>query len=303
MSGLKPLTDSLVTETAAQDRTKPRLDVVLGGLTLGWLAAGAIAIVVGIIAISSETLTNRTLLAAVALAGAAGGCVSAVTAVTSYVGNRAFRASWTAYFFFRPLLGAAIGTIIYFLIRAGIVSTNAPADVLNRYGIVAISAFAGLYSKAVLDKTLQIANVFTARKSAFATPLALRQDPPRALRELTPYHGFIVHEMVPGSESTWLLRIWLQPKGDPDKRSQELRVGEGPASNTVRFRFTVFQHDYHSVTPQSGNIEVSSKEGRTKQLVFEFSGSENAGHPPTALVEISQHGRAVAVVSTYDPYS
>jgi hypothetical protein len=109
--------------------------------------------------------------------------------------------------------------------------------------------------------------------------------------------------MVPDPKETWLLRIWLQPREDPDKHSQELRVGEGPLSDTVRFKFTVFQHDYRSVKPQSGNIEVSSKGEKTKPLEFVFSGTESTGHPPTALVQVSQHGRAVAVVSTYDPHS
>lgn len=276
----------------------------LGGITFGWLTLAAAAGVLGLVIVSSEIITNRTLLEAVALAGAAGGCLPGGAAVGSYVGNRAFKASWTAYFSFRPVLGAAVAVLLYFGIRALIVSSNAPVDALNHYGILAFAFLSGLFSKGTLDRLLEISDAIVARSSGLSAQFERQRNPPRALRELDPYHGFIVHQVSRQADgASRLLRIWLQPNEPSDQRSQELISGEGPAASNVKFRFTVFQHNCESVTPQSASITVGSPAEKSEQAVFTFDAGDGMSDSFEALVEVSQHGRTVAVVNARDSHS
>ncbi len=282
-------------------------NALLGGITFGWLTLAAAAGVLGLVIISSAAVTNRTLLEAVALAGAAGGCLLGGAAVSSYVGNRAFRASWTAYFAFRPFLGAALAVLLYFGIRALIVSSNAPVNAMNHYGILAFAFLSGLFSKNALDKLLEISDAVFTRGSGLTAQFERRRNPPRALRELDPYHGFIVYQVSQivrhSDKDSWLLRIWLQPHESSELRSQELILGEGSPRPNVRFRFTVFQHNCQSVTPQSTTITVENFEEKSEMVVFAFDPGDDMSEPLEALIEVSQHGRTVAVVNTHDSHS
>jgi hypothetical protein len=279
-------------------------NTISGSLTLGWLTLAAGAIIFGIVSVSSTAVSDRTLLLAVALVGSAGGCLSAVAAVSSYVMNRAFQASWTAYFIFRPLIGSALSTLVYFAIRAGIVSSNAPVSSINHYGILVVSFAAGLFSKNALDKIFEVNDIIYSRSSGLSSEISRKRHLPPSIRELDSYRGFIVYQIRRGSvPGSWFLQIWLQSGDPPDLESYELNIGEGSMPATVRFRFTVFQHDYQSVTPQSATVEVKNDDDKSEAIIFQFTGSDETEHPPVALIEVSQHGRTVAVVSTDDSHA
>jgi magnesium-transporting ATPase (P-type) len=88
----------------------------------------------------------------VALAGALGSYVHAVTSFTSYVGNRRFKSSWSWWYILRPLIGMALALIFYFVIRGGLFSTNAEIDDVSPYGIAAVAGLVGMFSKQAADK-------------------------------------------------------------------------------------------------------------------------------------------------------
>ena len=84
----------------------------------------------------------------VALAGALGGLVYALRSLTWYAGNRTLKYSWMMLYYLQPFVGAALATIIYVVLRGGlvVVTTQAAPDVVNPFGFAAFGALVGLFS-------------------------------------------------------------------------------------------------------------------------------------------------------------
>jgi len=95
------------------------------------------------------------LLCTVAVAGAMGSYVQAATSFANYIGNRTFSRSWTWWYILRTPIGISMALLVYFVVRAGFLPEAAPAS-LNVYGIAALSALAGLFSRQVVDKLREV---------------------------------------------------------------------------------------------------------------------------------------------------
>jgi hypothetical protein len=92
------------------------------------------------------------LLVLVMLAGALGSFLHALTSFADFVGNRQFISSWMWWYVLRPFVGAALALILYVAVRAGFLSVSAQGEAINTFGMVAIAALAGLFSKQATDK-------------------------------------------------------------------------------------------------------------------------------------------------------
>jgi hypothetical protein len=86
-------------------------------------------------------------------AGIAGSFLHAAQSLSSYIGNEAFKASWTTWYFLRPWIGGALGFAIYFALRAGLV---AGPTAVNPYGVVALGLLGGWFSKTTTDKLQEV---------------------------------------------------------------------------------------------------------------------------------------------------
>jgi hypothetical protein len=84
----------------------------------------------------------------VALAGALGGFVYALRSLSWYTGNRNLKYSWLLTYPLQPVVGAALATITYVVVRGGlvVVTTQASPDVANPFGFAAFGALVGLFS-------------------------------------------------------------------------------------------------------------------------------------------------------------
>jgi len=100
---------------------------------------------------------NTILLILVALMGFLGNMVHIASSFTSYVGNGTFLRSWVLWYFVKPFTAAGLAIIIYFIIRAGFLSYGAGAGGISLYGIMALSALAGLFTDSA---TLKLKEVF-----------------------------------------------------------------------------------------------------------------------------------------------
>ena len=98
---------------------------------------------------------ETALLLIVVLAGALGAFLHVATSFSDYVGNRRLMRSWTWFYVLRPLVGAALAVIFYFAILGGLF-TSQGTSALNPYGIAALSALVGLFSKQATNKLQQI---------------------------------------------------------------------------------------------------------------------------------------------------
>jgi hypothetical protein len=101
------------------------------------------------------------LLLLVLLAGFLGSFLHMAQSFSEYVGNRAIKKSWAWWYCFRPFIGAGLAVVFYAAIRGGFMAiatgSNAKASELNPFGLVAIGALVGMFSKAA---TMKLGEVF-----------------------------------------------------------------------------------------------------------------------------------------------
>jgi hypothetical protein len=100
---------------------------------------------------------NTILLILVALMGFLGNMVHIASSFTSFIGNGTFKRSWILWYFVKPFTASALAIIVYFIIRAGFLSYGTGAAGISLYGILAVAAFAGLFTDSA---TLKLKEVF-----------------------------------------------------------------------------------------------------------------------------------------------
>jgi hypothetical protein len=196
----------------------------------------------------SVRVTRSTALLLLAMnMGAIGGYVHAATSFVSYIGNRQFKASWGWWYALRTTIGAALALMIYVAFRAGFLTTSGSgADAqIDPYGVAAVSALAGLFSKQATDKLEEIFN--TAFRTAHEAGDATRGD---KLKPGSPIITRLDPEMLPPSTAGQLVvfgsnlvdgaRIAFddaeQPSQyqTPGKLSVDITTDQFPAPRTVQ---------------------------------------------------------------------
>ena len=100
---------------------------------------------------------NTILLLLVALMGFLGNMIHIATSFTTFVGNETFRKSWILWYLVKPFTAAGLAIIVYFIIRAGFLSYGSGASSISLYGILSLSALAGLFTD---NATLKLKEVF-----------------------------------------------------------------------------------------------------------------------------------------------
>ncbi len=124
------------------------------------------------------------------VAGALGAYIHAATSFVSFVGNRTFKTSWLWWYGLRLPIGSALAVVLYFTFRGGLLPGYDATDEISPYGVAALSAFAGLFSKQATDKLKEIFDVMfrtpsdegddaRADKLDERRPQIERFDPPR----------------------------------------------------------------------------------------------------------------------------
>ncbi|MFI0411312.1 IPT/TIG domain-containing protein [Actinomadura sp. 3N508] len=99
-------------------------------------------------AMSRET----SLFVVVMAAGALGSIAHVLRSFYWYVGNRALRRSWLMMYLLLPFIGALFGLVVYLVVRGGLTSPlGGPSDV-NPYGVAAIAALVGQFSRETAEK-------------------------------------------------------------------------------------------------------------------------------------------------------
>jgi hypothetical protein len=127
--------------------------------------------------------TDRGLILLALLAGLMGGFVHATESFIMFVGNREFVASWHVFYVLRPLVGAVLGVLFYFVVRAGLLSAN--ADSVSPYGVVAFGALAGWFSKRATEKLKEVfETLFRTQENPAKDPLGATVRP--KITKLTP---------------------------------------------------------------------------------------------------------------------
>jgi hypothetical protein len=93
----------------------------------------------------------------VSLAGFMGSMIHLGSSFTNYVGSEKFRRSWILWYFVKPFSAAGVAVIFYLILKAGLLNFDG-AGAANPFGIVILSALAGLFT----DKaTIKLEEIFT----------------------------------------------------------------------------------------------------------------------------------------------
>jgi hypothetical protein len=88
------------------------------------------------------------------VAGALGSYIHLATSFIDYAGARTLGQSWGWWYLLRPSIGAALALVVYFVLRAGLISgagDSATAN-LNPYGVASLAALSGMFSKQATEK-------------------------------------------------------------------------------------------------------------------------------------------------------
>jgi hypothetical protein len=101
---------------------------------------------------------TRLLMAFVMIMGALGSYVHAASSFVSFTGNEQFKSSWKWWYFMRPLIGAALAVIGYFLLGGGYISAIA-TDTSNLLKIGVMAGLIGLYEE---QACVKIGEIFDA---------------------------------------------------------------------------------------------------------------------------------------------
>jgi hypothetical protein len=136
---------------------------------------------------------DTALLLVVIAAGALGACVHVATSFATFVGNQRFKRSWIWWYVMRPLIGAALALFFYAAVRGGIMTSQAGSGDVNPYGVVALAALVGLFSKQAADKLRELFETLFRTgqgygdderkdKATFPRPVLVAVEPPRVRR-------------------------------------------------------------------------------------------------------------------------
>jgi len=117
---------------------------------------------------------NTVLLILVAAAGFLGNMVHISTSFTTFIGAGQFKRSWILWYCVKPFTASALALIVYFAFRAGFLSASDGGNNLNLYGIMSISALAGLFTDAATQKLKEVFEVIFRPKEQ--RPNALQSD-------------------------------------------------------------------------------------------------------------------------------
>jgi len=142
-----PVTGGTTTTTSASPTTTPAGQAASGTTEQ---AAGEPAVQFFGAAINLSR--DGRLFVIVLLAGALGAMVHSLRSLYWYVGNRNLRFSWLLMYATLPVTGATLALIAYVVVRGGLTTTFASSQDISPYGMAALAALVGLFSRETAEK-------------------------------------------------------------------------------------------------------------------------------------------------------
>ncbi|HEU4421412.1 MAG TPA: IPT/TIG domain-containing protein [Pilimelia sp.] len=127
---------------------------------------------------------ETSLFLTVLTAGGIGGCIHSLRSLYWYVGNRNLRYSWLLMYFTLPLVGALMALVTYVVLRGGLTTAVVGPEGVNPFGVAAVSALVGLFSREATEKLRIIfETVLTSAEKGKDQAL------PAEIRTVTPAEG------------------------------------------------------------------------------------------------------------------
>ena len=120
--------------------------------------------------------TDVVLIVMVLLVGALGAIVGATRRFLYYAGRDELtrRDEWS--YLMRPLQGAVLALVVYFTLRGGYLGQDQTAPV-NPYGVAALSALVGLFTRHAVSKLTDIFDTMFGKPREDAHPVTVEKNP------------------------------------------------------------------------------------------------------------------------------
>lgn len=208
------------------------------------------------------------------LAGVTGSFLHTAQSLASYVGNRAFRASWSLWYALRPWIGGVLGLTLFIVFGAGFVSG---IDLLNPAAVVAVGLLGGWFSKTTTDKLQEVFETLFKTSADEKRKDSLVESPRPAISEIEP-------DPVPGDEET----LTIRGSGFHEEAAVQLGDDEIAEEHVTRHsggRLEVALAGWEQRPTQRAtvNVRVRNPDGterlsRSSSVVFEVP--EPLGSPP-----------------------
>jgi hypothetical protein len=112
----------------------------------------------------------------ISLIGALGAQLRCIRSLYWYIGNRKLVWSWTVMYILLPFVGAILGMIFYFVIRAGFFSPSATIQDANPIGFIALAALAGMFSEQAVLKLKEVAETLLDKPPAGSDAVPQEKD-------------------------------------------------------------------------------------------------------------------------------
>ncbi|MFF4258016.1 hypothetical protein ACFY1L_43215 [Streptomyces sp. NPDC001663] len=103
-------------------------------------------------------LRDTRLFLVVACAGGLGALIHVLRSVYEYVGDRKLRRSWITMYLLEPFVGAVLALVVYCVLRGGLTTSMASSSDINPYGVTAVAALVGMFSRQTVDKLHAVFN-------------------------------------------------------------------------------------------------------------------------------------------------
>ncbi|MEU3335858.1 hypothetical protein ACWCQ1_05740 [Streptomyces sp. NPDC002144] len=94
----------------------------------------------------------------VTAAGGLGALIHVLRSVYEYVGDRRLRRSWLPMYLLEPFVGAVLALVVYCVLRGGLTTSMASSGDINPYGVTAVAALVGMFSRQTVDKLHAVFN-------------------------------------------------------------------------------------------------------------------------------------------------
>ena len=108
------------------------------------------------------------LLLLVAVSGALGAFIQVASSFADYAANRTLTRSWLVWYVLRLAVGTVIAIVVYLVLRAGFLGLQNNSVDVNLYGISALAALSGWFSKEAADKMREVfRTMFKTDQDAF----------------------------------------------------------------------------------------------------------------------------------------
>lgn len=109
--------------------------------------------------ISVSLSAGQRVILVCAFAGALGAVTHMAKSFSFFAGLGELDGRFFYWYLLRPVVGTSLAVILFFVVKAGLFSSEVQPEDINLFGLTALSSIAGIYSQQALGKLKKVANV------------------------------------------------------------------------------------------------------------------------------------------------